>query len=168
MSTAPEMTEKTIVSRLLSDRWGKSFCLPNYTPPKWWECDMFERTSAGYFREYEVKITVADFRRDGQKATEVYNNAQLSEKKQEKKFELLAAGDPRGPSQFFYVTPEGLLDRETLPPWAGWIEIYSVEGSRGLHERVRVKAPQIHRIKLDADPNHHRGTCYFRFHRLRK
>lgn len=165
---APEMTEKTIVSRLLRDRWDKSFCLPNYTPPKWWECDMFERTRAGYFREYEVKISVADFRQDGEKLKEVYTNAHFTERKKEKKHELLAAGDSRAPSQFFYVTPEGLLERETLPPWAGWIEIYAVEGSRGLHERVRVKAPQIHRVKLEADPNHHRGTCYFRFHRLRK
>jgi RNA polymerase primary sigma factor len=36
--------------------------LPNYTPDKWHECDVFGVTRAGYFHEFEIKLTRADFR----------------------------------------------------------------------------------------------------------
>lgn len=171
------LTEKVIVNRLLRDRYPKTFCLPNYTPPHWWECDMFELTAAGYFREYEVKVTLSDFRRDVEKQNELRGSGEWTGEagqkkwvaKYEKKHDLLEGGDLRGPSQFFYVTPEGMLSSEPLPPWAGWIEIYVIEhrGRRHLHERLRVKAPTIHRVKMAKNPDYHRGTTYWRFHRGR-
>ncbi len=173
MSAPVPLSEKLIVDRILRDRWGKNFCLPNYTPPHWWECDVFERTPADYFNEYEVKLTVADFRRDVEKSREVYQKPNEWDKPRviEKKHELLAAADPRAPSRFFYVTPEGLLNDVTLPEWAGWIEmVASVAGNNRVtyYERLRKKAPRIHSVKMTANHDHHRGTCYFRFHRGRK
>lgn len=176
----PKLTERALINALMRDRWQKNFCLPNYTPPGWWECDLFEVTPAGYFREYEVKLSIADFRADRSKQQDVrgtgrwvpnptakFPGGTRYECDRESKHDLLAKGDARGPSQFYFVTPAGLLDTEPLPPWAGWLEVYTISPNAGasLFVRSRVEAPRIHRVKLKDDPNHHRGTCYWRMHR---
>ena len=38
------MTARDIQARLLVDRYKRSLCIPNYTPARWWECDVFEVT----------------------------------------------------------------------------------------------------------------------------
>jgi hypothetical protein len=58
------MNAREIQQRLIVERYRRGICVPNYTPKDWWECDVFELTPAGYFREYEIKMTVADFRAD--------------------------------------------------------------------------------------------------------
>ena len=177
----PKLSERSMIDALLSDRWQRSFCLPNYTPTGWWECDMFELTPDGYFREFEVKLSVADFRADRGKAQDIRGTQRWEPNPTakfpggtryvcdtEKKHDLLAKGDARGPSQFYFVTPEGLLDGEPLPVWAGWLEAYTVSPNPGasLYLRQRVEAPRLHRVKMATNPNHHRGTCYYRMHRL--
>ena len=57
----------TIQKTLMRERFRRSFVLPNYTPHAWWESDVFEITAAGYFVEYEVKISVSDFKADAKK-----------------------------------------------------------------------------------------------------
>lgn len=164
------MNENLAVNYLLAGRWTRNFCMPRYTPRGWWECDLFEMTPARAFREYEVKLSVADFRRDRGKEREIYRT--WAERDQPRKFlnkhSLIAAADPRAPSQFYYVTQEGLLDSETLPTWAGWIELYQSEGAgknAQYFERVRVKAPKIHGHKMAEDPEMFMGTAYYRMHR---
>ncbi len=181
----PVLTERKLIDAVMRDRWQRNFCLPNYTPPEWWECDLFEVTAAGYFREYEVKLSVRDFRADRYKEREVRGSGRMElldaalakfpgqsrwVAESETKHALLAAGSVRGPSQFFYVTPEGLLDAEPLPPWAGWLEVYTVSPNAGasLYLRERVAAPKIHRTKIKSSPNYHAGTCYYRMHRAGK
>jgi hypothetical protein len=162
------MDEQTVLRRLMQERWARNFCVPNYTPPGWWECDLFEVTEKRAFREYEVKLSVADFRADAKKEREVGPYVFRQPRVTERKHDRLAAADPRGPSQFYYVTPRGLLDGEPLPPWAGWIEVweYDPENYPGvLTEKVRVKAPRIHREPIVDSPNYHMGTCYYRMHR---
>jgi hypothetical protein len=175
------MNEDAIVNCLLSKRWSRGFCMPRYTPGDWWECDLFEKTAAGYFREYEVKLTVADFRRDRLKARAVRGSGRWTPVScpkfpgqetyvtdNELKHDRLAAADPLGPSAFFYVTPAGLLNDEPLPPWAGWIEVEAkFDGYRTqLYETLRVEAPQIHRIKLEPQAEHAMTTAYYRLHRF--
>lgn len=161
--------------------------MPRYTPTGWWECDLFHITERSYSMEFEVKLTVADFRRDAEKSKRVlWTNAQWEEQYKargdairnklppppeppnERKHDLLAAGDPRGPSSFYYVTPEGLLDKEPLPPWAGWIEIYERTDQYRtiLYERPRVKAPKIHTVKVTAASECAMNTAYYRMHRF--
>jgi len=157
-----------ITARILQHRWHRSFCLPRYTPWDWWECDVFELTTAGYYREYEIKVTRPDFLNDA--AKERFSQAdRLDDRKVEKKHDLLMAHDPRGPVQFWYVVPEGLIKLREVPEWAGLIEIIiSPPGGWRLYEKVLIEAPRLHGEKCHPKTvEHARGVCYYRMHELR-
>lgn len=150
------------------ERQRRAFVLPRYTPIDWWECDVFELTDAGYFREYEVKLTRRDFDLDANKTREIYKG--YGEPREVlNKHECLARGDVRGPKEFFFVTPPGLVAVIDLPIWAGLIELHDRgEGYRPTNRwipSVIVPAPRLHNQK--ADPKIHKaalGTCYWRMH----
>lgn len=162
------MKEDDVVRCLMRDRWPRGFTMPRYTPPGWWECDVFHLTDRGYFMEFEVKLTVADFRRDADKQMQKYPVPFGATPVFENKHALLALADHRAPSLFYYVTPEGLLDKEPLPPWAGWIEIYerTDDVRTHLYERSRVKAPKIHSVKYATTAEFAMTTAYYRMHRF--
>jgi hypothetical protein len=62
------LTVRDIQSRLWSNgRSAYNLMIPNYTPDRWFECDMFAITKSGYFHEFEIKLTVDDFRDDANK-----------------------------------------------------------------------------------------------------
>jgi hypothetical protein len=163
------MTGRDIIRSMVRVRWREGFCLPNYTPDQWWECDVFEITKAGYFREYEVKVSRSDFFADAKKEVERWPNgwAPGATKVVERKHDLLAAGSARGPSLFFYVTPAGLLQPHELPVWAGLIEVSQREGHSILIEREVTPAPRLHREKIADDIRRHAlGVCYYRMHEV--
>lgn len=175
MILGTRMDSRAIINVLLRKRWLSSFVVPNYTPRHWWECDVFEVTKAGYFTEYEVKLTRADFKADATKARLDYGaprkevmpdgTFRLLPMPTIEKHQLLSAGDVRGPSRFFFVAPSGLLDGLTIPPWAGLIEIYP--SGEHLFERRKIAAPKLHR--KEADPailKHAESVCYYRMHKL--
>ncbi len=163
-------SERILTAAIMRDRWERNFVLPNFTPPGWWECDVFEVTKSGYFREYEVKLTLADFRRDRDKA-QVRGAYEFGKPRSSVlKRDMLAAGDVAGPVEFYYVTPAGLLDGVELPKWAGWLQAY--ENGAG-HWRVmsqpKAEAPRLHRETASAKVTAYaRETCYWRMHRLMK
>jgi len=164
------MNAREIIISMVAMRWREGFCLPNYTPDKWWECDVFEVTKAGYVTEYEVKISRADFFADAKKEREVFPRGYGEPSVFEKKHDLLAAKSPRGPSRFFYVTPAGLLDPSEIPVWAGLIEVEAhtpeLHCSR-FREREITTAPRLHREKIaDHVRQHALGVCYYRMHEL--
>ena len=167
------MTAYDIARAIMSNRWRRSFVLPCYTPRGWWECDVFELTAAGYFREYEIKLSVADFRADAGKkwfGTYRYENGQRVEMPGRKKHDLLAEGSPKGPTRFWFVTPSGLLAPEQVPEWAGLMEAAHRTDRLGAQwislAEVR-PAPQLHREKPGDDRvRHARGVCYWRMHEL--
>lgn len=138
------MTAREAINALLRVRYRRCMVMPRFTPIGWWECDLFELTHSGYFREYEVKLTIADFWADAGKLRTRY----LPEPRTEKKHDLLAAGAIQGPAQFWFVTPQGLLANEPMPAWAGWIEL--VPGHRNRLIPVQRKAaPRLHKTKSD-------------------
>lgn len=147
---------------VMRDRWRRGFVLPNYTPSKWWECDLFELTDGGFFREYEIKLSRGDFFADAKKEKEVLPRPWGEPVVMENKHARLAAGDECGPSQFWFVTPAGLITPEELPPWAGLMEV-SFHGNYG-RDVERVKAPRIHRVKFKRGAEHSRSVCYWRMH----
>jgi hypothetical protein len=171
------LTAASITNWLMRTRWRQAFVLPNYTPARWWECDVFEVTKAGYFREYEIKVSRADFFADAGKDKRDYHTEGEWWKNRKpgeiigplirNKHERLAAADPCGPVSFWYVVPDGLLKAEELPPWAGLI--YLVPGRHRIpDERVVREAPRLHRQKLDEQILvAAKAVCYWRFHRLR-
>lgn len=162
---------KAVVALMYGDRMRRNLCVPRYTHPNWFEADVFEVTKPGYFREYEVKLTLRDFKDDAKKAMEKQPRNWGAPQVFENKHEMLSKGDTRGPSQFWFVTPEGLIDQSILPPWAGLIELRDRDPHFRPSQRwvpvERVKAPVLHRKKIsDQYREFAVGACYYRFHDL--
>lgn len=163
------MTAKDIIRRICADLFQTSFVMPNYTPANWFECDVFEITGAGYFREYEVKVTRADFARDREKGGASWrwdrSAGKVVREKLATKHELLAARAVRGPVEFNFVVPEGLVAPGEVPDWAGLIQVK--RGGGVLWTACRKDAPRIHNVKADTRLRvHASSTCYWRMHRL--
>jgi hypothetical protein len=102
------------------------------------ECDVVSISKAGYIYEYEIKTSRADFKRDfikekhqnmlNENCTKVYKGEQV----------WLTA------NYFTFVTPEGLIQEDEVPEYAGLMWI-SESG-----EFTVVKKPKlIHKTKAD-------------------
>lgn len=156
------MKAEDIAWSLVRERWRRAFVLERYTPRSWWECDVFEVTRAGFFREYEIKLTLDDFKADARKAKGGRWTPKVT------KHERLAARDPKGPTRFWYVTPAGLLALDQLPEWAGLIEMQAdvVLGQpRGFFGCEVRPAPLLHRARFgDERMKHPRSVLYYRLH----
>lgn len=155
------MTAGDITHAILRDRWRRNFCLPRFRPAGWWECDVFELTEAGYWREYEIKTSRADFRKDAEKE-------RVRRSVVRNKHDLLAAGDTAGPCQFWFVCPAGLIPVVEVPEWSGLIEVTDAgKGQRRWRFRdVLVKpAPRLHGERCrPAVAAKARESCYWRLH----
>ena len=161
-------TEWEVVRCLCLERYSRNFCLPRFTPLKWWECDLFELTKAGYFREYEIKLTRADFIADREKEAEslVELDGRWSMTKRKKHQEM---GMGFGPVQFWYVTPEGMITANEVPSWAGWISFQWRPGNtiRTIREIEVKPAPRLHQTKACAKVvAQAQSSCYWRMHSL--
>lgn len=161
------MTAKDIQRALLWDRYRQSMVLPNYTPRKWWECDVFEITKAGYFREYEIKLSLSDFRADAAKAFTRFNWETRSHQPIRKKHDDMAAHSPLGPTAFHFVCPADLIPIGDIPPWAGLIyarqRVHSASPGNCLLDIIK-PAPRLHNGKPDPKIlQHARSICYWRY-----
>lgn len=166
------MTAEDVKRAILSVRYPVArTVVPNYTPDGWWECDLFEVTHSGCFKEYEFKVSRSDFFADAAKA--VGRRAWLKgtlfeagEPKPQTKHGRLASGDTSGPVQFWFAVPAGLVKAEEVPAWAGLLEVHSLVARRHHRAGVReaVKAPRLHAGKVDQKVEAHaRGVCYYRY-----
>lgn len=167
------LTANRIASRLISERMQKSFVIPRYTPANWFECDVFEVTKSGYFREYEIKMTRADFFADAKKQKNINEMVQVdgrwtfSKVPQRTKHQRVESKDVSGPTQFWFVVPDGLIVPEECPAWAGLICVRVTEDPNYIPVLQRVQAPRLHGKKLDDKVlRHAQGVCYWRFIRL--
>lgn len=119
--------------------------LPNYTPIGWHEADLWVVTKAMYAAEFEIKLTLADFRADQRKAR--------------KHRELPDRDRRRGPTRFFYVVPAGLVSYDDVPPYAGLIYVRD----QGSLKTIR-NAPRLRTSKVANAMLHHMGRiAQFRF-----
>lgn len=149
------MNSQEIQSVLLRSRFRRNLLMPRWTPAQWFECDLFELTAAGFWREYEIKVSRSDFRNDRRKGPterdlKWWKYIGAADQETRSKHDRLAAGDTRGPVQFWFVAPAGIIPLEELPHWAGLIEIHAHRTGRGLmaHERSVKSAPRLHRQPL--------------------
>ena len=121
------------IQRLLCESEVLKHNLPceNVSFPIQYECDVLSIKKSGYITEFEVKISRSDFLADKKKnkwylyADPVYNRYK--------------------PNYFNYVCPDGLIQADEIPPFAGLI--YLVDGDL---KEVK-KASVIHRFKHDRD-----------------
>jgi hypothetical protein len=160
------MTADDITRRLVFDLMGRSTVMPRFTPNNWWECDVAELTKAGFLREYEIKVSRSDFFADREKSTREWNR-ETHTFEIEKKHDLLASRDSRGPKQFYFVFPLGLITDNEIPEWAGYYTATERQG-RAAPFNVRLlrvrKAPVLHTTKADAELcNAIHASGYWRF-----
>ena len=127
--------------------------IPNCYPPGWFECDLMAITEAGYMYEFEIKLSRSDFLHDAKKGRapeylkEYY--AGLKMKYGITKYERLSSGDKNGPSRFWYIVPEVLLDKIELPPFSGCLCVK--EMSHFIFLKEIQKAPRLHTHKMNEE-----------------
>lgn len=174
------MNAKKIQDRLFFDYGTSSeLMVPNYTPAGWFECDLFRVTKAGYVEEFEIKMSIGDFRIDAKKGPTDRDRVRMmgySEEDQKRlefefrsKHQRLLEGDSKGPVRFNFVVPESIENkvREELPDWAGLMVAY--EWRKACFLRVAKKAPNLHKGKVDSTVlSHAFRVFYFRYWNLRR
>jgi hypothetical protein len=156
--------------------------IPNYTPLRWWESDHYAVTKAGFAVEFEIKTSVADFKADATKQRDgaamktvgswVYirdEHGNIMYHAGEKKHDQLASRSIHGPSRFYFVCPEGLLQVEDMPEWAGLIWAYD-RPTNGYPACCEQKsAPKLHREKApEGTLENIRAAFYYRYWTLRQ
>lgn len=179
------MTSRDIQRRLIVERYRRAFCLTNYTPSGWFECDVWSVSDAGYASEFEIKLTLADFKADGDKVKDTrwrhwkWNNPNWKGDvpPEIRKHDLLKQREVRGPSRFWFVVAArqvnsgtiGVVPTCQIPEWAGLIHAWPTGHSSPWTVRVEVvkEAPRLHNVKVDEKVlAHARGVCYWRMHNL--
>ena len=105
-----QLTETFIQNELYRiKRSASQIILGNYTPTGWYECDLYAVTKAGYWSEYEIKLSLSDFEAD-------FRN--------KKPKHMMLASDPlKGPKQFWFVMPRELAEQVSVPSYAGLIAV---------------------------------------------
>lgn len=167
-----QLTARDIQRALMAERYRRGLTIPNFTPRGWWECDVFEITKAGYFREYEIKLSRADFLADSRKSKGAWAlDGMKWNEKAEAKHSLLEQRSFRGPTRFWFVVPAGLVEPREVPEWAGLMTAHpfgdddypSSWPGRCTVGEAKV-APQLHRSKVDPQiKSYAESICYYRF-----
>ena len=141
--------------------------VPNYTPAGWFECDLFAVTKAGFFHEYEIKMTKSDFAADKEKAVIKWGKYDPEKMRfdiaeRRTKHELIELASETGPARFWYVMPDGLIAESEIPTWAG---LKYATGTRGhINFKIVRTAPKLHGVKLSSKIiDHAHRVCYWRF-----
>lgn len=127
------LTESVIQAVLLRytlDEKHHVLAVPNSTVLFNWEADLVSVTKAGLVHEYEVKLSLADYRRDFGKK---WKHASLQDQMW------------RSPNYFWYVTSGFEIEP---PEYAGWLEIVDTRSGRGLIVHNHKEAPRLHSKKV--------------------
>lgn len=164
------ITERTIQLALFRDlRSSCSIVCPNFTPGGWWECDVWAVTKAGYVSEYEIKLSVGDFKKDAKKSRSGRYYMDIEAGKyvrgpNQTKSELLASRDPKCPNRFFYIVPRDLVKPEDVPEYAGLVYAWErPHWSKPILSVVKA-APRLHKAKVvDKLMDRVREVFYWRF-----
>lgn len=117
--------------------------IPNYYFGGY-ECDIFLVTKAGLTVEYELKKTLADYKKDFEKKKERYNWQVKESFVLNTKHELIETG--KRTNRFYYVIPESLEGKVEIPKYAGLV-IYSEHH----YFRTVKKAPMLHDRKVSPE-----------------
>ena len=149
------MTERQIQVAIYR-RFTSGILIPNWTPPKWWECDVARIMPSGRWHEYEIKLSKADFLADQRKlTTRGFGRNKFSEIKH---LELDAASE-KGPNNFWYVMPESVADQVDIPKFAGLV--IAGEHNGRTYVNVRKEAPLLHKAKAEF-PVPEQNVFYYR------
>lgn len=126
-------TEALMQQKLLSFRSTPRYVLQNLFVFGW-ESDLLFLSKSGFWTELEIKVSRADFRAD-------------LKNKQEKHGVLADASVRMKPNQFFYAVPDGMIQPDEIPEYAGLV----VVGGRYINYHMAKPAPWLHRHKIGPD-----------------
>lgn len=153
----------------LRRRTSYRLLVPNYTPDGWHECDLWGVTKSGYAHEFEIKISVSDFKADANKREGTKVRATVNEEGKRvwrrgqgrNKHERLYDCDPLGPVIFTYLVPEGLVRAEDVPEYAGLMYVLAGRYAK----LVPVKEPmRRHKVVVpEAVVERAKNVFYYRY-----
>lgn len=135
--------------------------VPNFTPEDWFECDVWAVSNPGFVWEFEIKVTRADFRKDASKAPgSLFTSGHRFERTDmSPKYSRLASGDYKGPNNFVYVAPKGVVPFDEVPIWAG---LWEYEPEDGLIKSL--KSQRLHKSPVvESEVDRARRAIYFRY-----
>ena len=143
-----EISERDVQLAIVRELGASIVCAaPNYTPIGWWECDLWSVTRSGYAVEYEIKMSVGDFRVDAAKARNKWRGMDAGVVR-ESKHEKLRESSEAGPSRFYFVVHRSMADHaaSNLPEWAGLMDFGRDRGRVFLF--THKEAPRLHKTKV--------------------
>lgn len=135
--------------------------VPNFSPEDWFECDVWGLTTAGLAWEFEIKVDRSDFRKDASKAPGSLFTAghRIMRSTMDSKYSRLASGDYKGPSNFVYVAPKGVIPPDEVPVWAG---LWEYTPGDGLVKTL--KAQRLHKSPVpDKEVERARKAILYRY-----
>lgn len=111
-----------------------------------WESDSLLVTKSGYAYEFEIKISVSDFKND-------FKHKKTKHLFLEGKGMKDALGteydDRWRPNYFYYAVPEGLISPDEVPDYAGLVYIHHLDSWPHFRVDVIKVAPKLHKEKFD-------------------
>lgn len=132
-----------------------------------WESDVLSVTKAGFSHEFEIKTSVSDFKADFKKngKHQVLDSGCREPTEYEKRYiEMAKLRKHEGiyghwldvltddnkikgsrPNYFWYVCPEGMIEIENVPEYAGLL--YIMDGKYISYNKFK-KAPRLHNEKV--------------------
>lgn len=153
--TTPPVTCGEVTRALLGHlrlRSMSSIILPNvYVGLSPWEADVIRVTPALYWTEYEIKVSVADYRADFLKRQTRWNQDSLRKHDAYASESAIATRSDYGmrhskvipkPKQFYFVVPTGMLSGEDIPSHCGLIE-FDPADKRQWGIKVARRAPNL-------------------------
>jgi len=167
-----KITERSIQDYLLKKYQASKYHLLNAHVFQW-ECDYFHLTNTGYAVEIEIKISRADFKADfkkekhrlfenmGRTWDKVYDSGNRYEFLLDKENPECRYVTEKGkevwrrryhiPNRFYYCVPEGLVDVDEIPQYAGLLVIGETSDHTWQEPYIGVKqikqAPLLHKRK---------------------
>ena len=130
-SESVKWTEELMQRKLVNFRSTPRYVLQNLYVFGW-ESDILFLSKTGFWTEIEIKVSRADFKADLKNKVEKHRL--LSDKNNILK-----------PNQFFYAVPDGLIEPDEIPEYAGLLTVS--ESFFGIH--TEKPAPWLHRHKID-------------------
>lgn len=140
-------------SLLMSKRSSCEAIMPNVFVHNWNECDALMVLRSGYVHEVEMKLTRSDFKADFKKTnwwkrvpSDVRWARDGMQNVESNKHDLLEQGTCF-PNRFSFLVPDGLIDPDDVPPYAGLMYFRRYEGHYG-HIKVIRQPKLLHKNKI--------------------
>lgn len=146
-----------------------------------WESDIVSVTKAGYVYEYEIKLSMADFKKDFDKKekhqtlkngwrdlkefelgwlnNQYFNNNEMFRQRLTSDKKLICSR----PNYFFYACPDGLIKESETPNYAGLLYL-----NDRYYDNIIKKMPLLHRDKItEKQKEHIINSFQFKYWNLR-